>query len=53
LFARVRAAVLATQPFAVQEPGASEVDHTTAAREPLDRLAVEGLRILSLAQQRA
>ena len=53
LLARVDAPVLATQPFAVQEPGAGEVDHATAAREPLDRLAVEGLRILSLAQQRA
>ena len=46
-------AILATQPFAVQEPGAGEVDHATAALEPLDRLAVEGLRIGSVAQQRA
>jgi hypothetical protein len=50
---RVDAPVLATQPFAVQKPGAGEVDHATAAREPLDRLAVEGLRSSSVAQQRA
>ena len=53
LLTRVDAPVLATQPFAVAEPGAGEVDDATAAREPLDRLAVEGLRILSLAQERA
>ena len=53
LLARVDAAVLATQPFAVEEPGAGEVDHATAGREPLDGLAVEGLRSRSLAEQRA
>ena len=53
LLARVDAAVLATQPFAVQEPGAGEVDHATAAPEPLDRLAVEGLRVSRVAEQRA
>ena len=44
LLPRVDAPVLATQLFAVQEPGAGEVDHATAARKPLDRLAVERLR---------
>jgi hypothetical protein len=53
LLTRVDAAVLATQPFAVLELGAGEMDHATAAREALERLAVEGLRILPLAQQRA
>jgi hypothetical protein len=40
---RVDAPVLATQPFAVQKSGAGEVDHATATRKPLDRLAVERL----------
>ena len=53
LLARVDAPVLAAQPFAVEELGAGEVDHATAAREPLDRLAVEGLRSSAVAQQRA
>src|SRR5215208_3540989 len=53
LLARVDAPVLATQPFAVQKPGAGEVDHATAARKPLDRLAVERLRGSSVAHQRA
>ena len=53
LLARVDAPVLATQPLAVEQLGAGEVDHATGAREPLDRLAVEGLRSSSVAQQRA
>ena len=53
LLACVHPPVLATQPLAVQEPGAGEVDYATGAREPLDRLAVEGVRISALAQQRA
>jgi hypothetical protein len=53
LLAGVDAPVLATQPFAVYEPGASEVDHATAALEPVDRLAIEALRIGSVAKQRA
>ena len=53
LLAGVDAPVLAAQPFAVQEPGAGEVDHAAAAGEPLDRLAVERLRVVVLAQQRA
>src|SRR5918995_3448742 len=50
LLTRVDAAVLATQPFAVLEPGAGEMDHATAAREPLHRLAVEGLGVSYVAQ---
>src|SRR4051812_14258546 len=42
LLARVDAPVLTTQPFAVPEPGAGQVDHAPAARQPLDRLAVVG-----------
>ena len=46
LLARVRAAVLAPQPLAVQEPAAGEFDRRAAAREPLDRLAVERLVVV-------
>ena len=53
LLARVDAPVLATQPFAVQEPGAGEVDNATGACQPLDRLAVVRLCVASLAEQRA
>src|SRR5204862_4630446 len=53
LLACVDAPVLATQPFAVQEFGAGEVDHATAALEPLDRLAVERLRTFPIGQQGA
>src|SRR4051794_28315304 len=53
LLARVDAAVLARQPFAVEGPGAGEVDHPPAALEPLDRLAVERLGACFVAQQRA
>ncbi len=35
------------------ELGAGELDGDPAAREPLDRLAVEGLGVVALAQQRA
>jgi hypothetical protein len=47
--ARVRAPVLAPEPLPVQEPAARELDRRAAAREPLDRLAVERLVV---AQQR-
>src|SRR5205085_10470199 len=40
LLTGIDAAVLATQPFAVDEPCAGEVDHATAAREPLHGRAV-------------
>ena len=38
LLTRVDAAALATQPFAVHEPGAGEVDDTTAARQAIHRV---------------
>src|SRR5918995_1260758 len=44
LLARIDPTLFAAQPFAVDEPHASEVDHATAAREPLNGLAIEGLR---------
>ena len=53
LLARVNAPVLATKPFAVSELRAGEMDHAAAACKALDRLAVEGLRISSAAEQRA
>ena len=53
LLARVHAPVLAAQPLAVQEVGAGAVDDDAAPAEPLDRLAVEGVGVLVLAQQRA
>ena len=53
LLTRLDPAALATQPFAVQEPRAGEVDHATAAAESLHRLAVERLRIARVAEQRA
>ena len=46
------APVLATQPFAVHELGAGEVNGDSAAAESLDRLAVEGLGRLAVAQKR-
>jgi len=49
LLAGVDAAVLPTQPLAVQEPAARELDRRAAAGEPLDRFEVEGF---VLAQQR-
>src|SRR5699024_4933936 len=47
------APVLAPQPFAVPKPGAGEMDDAAAARQPLDRLAVVGLRVAVVAEQRA
>ena len=52
LLARVHAPVLAPQPLAVEQAGAGELDADPGALEPLDRLPVEGVRILSLAHQR-
>jgi len=43
LLARVDAAVLATQPLAVQQAAARELERRAAARETLDRFAVERL----------
>ena len=53
LLARVEPAVLATQPLAVHEVGAGEMNNDAAARQPLDRLAVEGFGGRAVAQQRA
>ena len=52
-FARVQAAVLAAQPFTVKEVGAGQVDDDAALAEPPDRLLVEGIGGLAVAQQRA
>ena len=49
LLTRVDAAVLATQPFALHEPGTGVVDSAAAAPEPLHRLAVERLRVFCVA----
>ena len=53
LLARVETPVLATQPFAVHELGAGQVGRDVAARQPLDRLLVEGLGGRAVGQQRA
>src|SRR3954447_10486776 len=53
LLASVQAPFLAAQPFSVEQMGAGEVDPDARAREPLDRLAVEALGGLVLAEQRA
>jgi hypothetical protein len=52
LLARADAAVLATQPFAVHEMRPGQVNGDPAAAESLDRLAVEGLARLAVAQKR-
>ena len=49
----VDAAVLATQPLTVRQVCAGEMDDDTTAREPFDRLAVEGFGCLAVAQQGA
>ena len=48
-----RAAVLAPKPLAVQELGAGAMHDDAAAGEPLDRLPVEGLGVLAVADERA
>jgi hypothetical protein len=53
LLASIHAAVLTTQPFAVHEACAREMDGDTTALESLDRFAVLGLCSLVVAQQRA
>ena len=52
LLACVDAPVLTTQPLAVEQTGAGELAAEARAAEPLDRLAVEPLRGIALAQQR-
>ena len=53
LFPGVDAAVLAAQPFAVQQVRAGQFRAEPGAAEPFDRLPVEVLRRLALADQRA
>ena len=53
LLARVHAPALAAQPFAVEQVGARELGADARAAEPLDRLAVEALGVVAVAQQRA
>ena len=43
---------LASEPFAVEQTGAGELDANPGALEPLDRLTVEGVGVLPLAHQR-
>src|SRR5271168_5442575 len=52
LLARVDAAVLASQPFTVEQVGAGERPADAGAAEPVDRLAVEAIGNLAVAQQR-
>ena len=49
LLTSVDTPTLATKPLAVKEPRTGEVDYATAPSEPLDRLVVKRLRIVSLA----
>jgi hypothetical protein len=53
LLARVDAPALAAQPLAVEQMGAGELDADAGTPEARDRLAVEVLGGLVLAQQRA
>ena len=53
VLAGVDAPVLATQPLAVHEVCAGEMDGDTSALESFDRLAVQGLGSLAVAEQRA
>jgi hypothetical protein len=48
----VHAAAVASEPFAVEQTGAGEVDANPGALEPLDRLTVEGVGVLALAHKR-
>ena len=52
LSSRVHAAALASEPFAVEQTSAGELDANPGALEPLDRLVVEGVGGLPLAHQR-
>src|SRR5438105_118980 len=52
LLARVEPTALPAQPFAVQEMATGELDPDAGPLEPLDRLAIEGLRRFPLGQQR-
>ena len=52
LLAGVEPAALAAQPFAVEEVGAGKRDADAGAAKAFDRLSIEGLRGLILAEQR-
>ena len=52
LHAGVDAAILPAQPLAVEQVGAGELGAQSCAAEPLDRLAVQALGGLAVAQQR-
>ena len=52
LLACVDPALLAAQPLPVEQTGAGELDADPGALEPLDRLAVERVGAVALAQQR-
>ena len=52
LLAGLAAPALAAQPLAVQQVGAGQFGAQPGAAEPLDRLAVQALGLLALAQQR-
>ena len=53
LVTRVHAATLAPEPFAVEQTCTGEFHADPGAPEPLDRLTVEGVRVLSRAHQRS
>ena len=53
LFSGVEAAALASQPFPVEQVRAGEVEPDTVTGEVHDRVAVQALGGLALAQQRA
>ena len=50
LFARIHAAALASQPLAVEQVGPGELGPHPRVAEPLDRLTVETIRSVALAQ---
>ena len=53
LLARIHPSVLAAQPLAVEQVGASELEADAGAAKPLDRLTVEVLGGLAVAEQRS
>ena len=53
LFARVREAALTAEPFAVEQMGTGERQADACPAEPVDRLPVEPLGALVLADQRS
>jgi hypothetical protein len=53
LFAGIDAPVLASQPFSVEQVGAAERPADAGAAKPVDRLAIEALGCIAVAQHRA